>query len=60
MNAFDGMWIVLFFLASGAMSAIIGRRGKKARERRIEYFQNISAFTEEDRQKESRSGKHPL
>ena len=46
MNIFDGMWMALFFLASGVMGALIGRSEKKAREKRIEYFKSIPGITE--------------
>jgi len=51
MNIFDGMWIGLFFLASGVMAVLIGRSEKKAREKRIEYFKTIPGITEEERQR---------
>ena len=60
MNVFDGMWIALFFLASGATSALIGRRGKNAREKRVEYFENISGITDEERSRGSGRGKQAL
>lgn len=41
MNLSEGIWIVLFFLASGVMSVFIGLSEKKAREKRIEYFKRI-------------------
>lgn len=48
MNIFDGVWIALFFLASGVMGILIGHREKKAREKRIEYFQRIRGMAEEE------------
>jgi hypothetical protein len=51
MNIFDGMWIALFFLASGVVGALIGRSGHKAREKRIEYFKSITGITEEENQR---------
>jgi len=48
MNISDGMWIVLFFLASGVMSVFFGHSGKKAREKKIEYFKSNPGITEED------------
>jgi hypothetical protein len=51
MNIFDGMWIALFFLASGVMGALISRSEKKAREKKIEYFKRIPGITEEENQR---------
>jgi hypothetical protein len=51
MNIFDGMWMTLFFLASGVLGALIGRSEKKAREKRIEYFKRIPDITEEEIQR---------
>jgi len=48
MNIFDGIWIGIFFLASGVMSILIGHSGKKAREKRIEYFKSIPGITGKD------------
>jgi hypothetical protein len=48
MDISGGIWIVLFFLASGVVSVFIGYRGEKAREKRIEYFKSIPGITEED------------
>jgi hypothetical protein len=47
----DGMWIALFFLASGVMSVLIGRSEKKVREKKIEYFKIIPGNREEENQK---------
>jgi hypothetical protein len=51
MNIFDGMWMGLFFLASGIMGALIGRNEKKAREKRIDYFKSIPDISEEEIQR---------
>lgn len=48
MNMPDEIWIALFFVASGVLGALIGRREKKARERKIEYFKSVSGISEED------------
>ncbi len=50
MNIFDGMWMGLFFLASGVMGALIGRNEKKARGKKIEYFKSVPDITEEKNQ----------
>jgi len=47
MNLSDPIWLALFFLASGVLGVLFGRREKKAREKRIEYFKRIPGFTEE-------------
>lgn len=47
MNIFDGVWIALFFLASGVVGLLIGRTDKKATEKRTEYFESIPGITEE-------------
>lgn len=44
----DGLWIALFFVASGVLGALIGRKEKKARERKIECFKSVPGFTEKD------------
>ena len=51
MNIFDVMWLTLFFLVSGVMSVLIGYRGKKAREKKVEYFNSIPGITEKENQK---------
>jgi hypothetical protein len=51
MNIFDGLWLSLFFLVSGVMSVLISHRGKKAREKKIEYFNSIPDITEEKNQR---------
>jgi hypothetical protein len=51
MNIFDGMWMGLFFLASGIMGALIGRNEKKAREKRIDYFKSVPGISEEEIQR---------
>ena len=48
MNIFDGVWIAIFFLASGVMGILIGHREKKAREKRIEYFQGVPGMSDEE------------
>jgi hypothetical protein len=47
MNLFDGIWMTLFFLASGVLGALIGRSEKTAREKKIEYFKSIPGISEE-------------
>ena len=47
MNLFDGVWMTLFFLASGVLGALFSRSEKKAREKRTEYFNRIPVITEE-------------
>lgn len=44
----DEMWVALFFIASGVLGALIGRREKKAREKKLEYFKNVPGITEGD------------
>lgn len=44
----DGLWIALFFVASGVLGALIGWKEKKARERKIEYFKSVPGLTEKD------------
>jgi len=51
MNMPDGIWIALFFAASGVLAAWIGRNEKKAREKNVEYFMNIPGMTEKDVQR---------
>lgn len=51
MNISDGMWIALFFLVSGLMSVFIGRREKKVREKKVEYFNSIPGNPEEEKQR---------
>lgn len=48
MNISDGMWIALFFLASGVMSILFGYTEKKAREKRVEYFNRLPGNSEEE------------
>lgn len=50
MNIIDLMCMALFFIASGAMCALISRREKKARDKRIEYFQSVPGFTQKEKQ----------
>ena len=47
MNVFDGIWMTLFFLASGLLGVLFRRKEKNAREKRIEYFKSIPGISEE-------------
>lgn len=47
----DGIWIALFFAASGVLCTFLGRNEKKAREKKLEYFNNIPGITEKDVQR---------
>lgn len=42
----DGIWIALFFAASGVLGTFLGRNEKKVRENRMEYFNNIPGVAE--------------
>lgn len=46
----DGVWIALFFAVSGVLGALFGRKEKRAREKKTEYFKNIPGMTEKDDQ----------
>lgn len=50
MNTFYVMCMALFFIASGAMCALISRREKRARDKKIEYFQSVPDLPEKEKQ----------